>query len=286
MLRKGHILVISVIAVSFVTVLSIDAQQDYNIPQWVKNNALWWGQGDISDADFISGINFLIDQKVLQVSTTEDDGWKAEADKLYRENQRLQEVADQHYDWYVEAFDLNQEYLQYINELEKKNAELYDAYSYYYSLSTGSSAGNSQYQQPPSTKSTSQPPPTTSSSKNCSGSARCISGSVTKIIDGDTIKVEEESIRFALTSTPELNEYGGQEAKEYLENICPVGSLALVDEDDKQTGGSYGRIIGVIYCNDMNLNEAILDAGLGYLSSGFCSKSEFSTHSWAQRHGC
>jgi len=89
MLRKGHILVILVIAISFVTVLSIEAQQDFNIPQWVKNNALWWGQGDISDADFISGMKFLIDQKVLQVSTTEDDEWKAEAGKLYKENQQL-----------------------------------------------------------------------------------------------------------------------------------------------------------------------------------------------------
>ncbi len=89
MLRKGHILGILVITISFVTVLSIEAQQDFNIPQWVKNNALWWGQGDISDADFISGMKFLIDQKVLQVSTTEDDEWEVEASKLYKENQRL-----------------------------------------------------------------------------------------------------------------------------------------------------------------------------------------------------
>jgi len=96
MLRKGRILAISVIIVSFATFLSIDAQQDYNIPQWVKNNALWWGEGVITDADFISGINFLIDQKILRVSTSQDDsGWKAEADKLYKENQELKnEIAD------------------------------------------------------------------------------------------------------------------------------------------------------------------------------------------------
>ena len=87
MLRKGHILGILVITISFVTVLSIEAQQDFNIPQWVKNNALWWGQGDISDADFISGMKFLIDQKILQVSTTEDDEFEVETSKLFRENQ-------------------------------------------------------------------------------------------------------------------------------------------------------------------------------------------------------
>ena len=95
MLRKGHILVISVIVVSFVTVLSIDAQQDYNIPQWVKLNALWWGQGNISDADFISAINFLIDKKILKVSTTQDDDWKIKTNQLYKENQQLKkEISD------------------------------------------------------------------------------------------------------------------------------------------------------------------------------------------------
>ena len=43
MLRKGHILAILVIGFSATTVLSLQAQEDLNIPQWVKNNALWWG---------------------------------------------------------------------------------------------------------------------------------------------------------------------------------------------------------------------------------------------------
>jgi micrococcal nuclease len=125
---------------------------------------------------------------------------------------------------------------------------------------------------------------------DCSGNARCISGSVTQIVDGDTINVERASImyaiRFALTSTPELNEFGGQEAKKFLEQICPRGSQVLVDEDDGQTEGSYGRIVGVVYCNDMNLNQEILDADLGDISVNFCLKSEFSSYSWAQKHGC
>ncbi len=138
---------------------------------------------------------------------------------------------------------------------------------------------------PPKQAETPSPSPV-EQSNDCSGSARCFTGIVTQVIDGDTIKVEGQSIRFALTSTPELNEFGGVEAKNFIEEICFVGSSALVDEDDGQTEGSYGRIIAVIYCNGFNLNEAILDADLGILSSGFCSSSEFSTHGWAQRYGC
>ncbi len=93
MLGKGHILVILVIGISITTVLSIQAQQDSNIPQWVKNTALWWGQGDISDADYISGIEFLIDQKILRVSTSKDsrDMQDLENDfiRSTKENQRL-----------------------------------------------------------------------------------------------------------------------------------------------------------------------------------------------------
>ena len=126
----------------------------------------------------------------------------------------------------------------------------------------------------------------TVTTQSCSGSAKCISGTVTRVVDGDTIHVDGQSIRFALASTPELNEYGGIEAKQFVEQICPVGSKALADEDDGQTEGSYGRIIAVIYCNGINLNEAVLENELGYLDSGFCYKSEFSSQSWAQNYGC
>ena len=121
---------------------------------------------------------------------------------------------------------------------------------------------------------------------DCSGTARCFTGTVTDIIDGDTIRVGAQSIRFALASTPEPNEFGGLDAKQFVEQICPVGSDALVDEDDKQTEGSYGRIVAVIYCNGVNLNEAVIEEGHGYLDSVFCDRSEFATHAWAQRNGC
>lgn len=120
----------------------------------------------------------------------------------------------------------------------------------------------------------------------CSGTARCFTGTVNQVIDGDTIKVDGQSIRFALASTPELTQVGGMDARSFIADICPVGSEAFVDEDDLQTEGSYGRIIGVIHCNGVNLNKAVLDEGLGYLSSGFCSSSEFATQSWAQKYGC
>ncbi|MGI0056903.1 MAG: thermonuclease family protein [Nitrosarchaeum sp.] len=38
------------------------------IPDWIRNNALWWSDGQISDGEFISGIQFLINEKIIQIS--------------------------------------------------------------------------------------------------------------------------------------------------------------------------------------------------------------------------
>jgi len=123
-------------------------------------------------------------------------------------------------------------------------------------------------------------------SQNCTGNARCIEGFVTKIVDGDTIHVDGQSIRFALASAPELSGYGGVDSRSFIQTICPVGSSVIVDEDDGYPEGSYDRIVGVIYCNGMNLNEELLDANLGYLADRFCDSSEFAGESWAIKHGC
>jgi len=131
-----------------------------------------------------------------------------------------------------------------------------------------------------------QTEPTQSLSQDCSGTARCITGTVTKIVDGDTIHVDGESVRFALASAPELSGYGGVESRNFIQTICPIGSDVIVDEDDGQTGESFGRMIGVIYCNGMNLNAELLDADLGYLENRFCDSSEFASDPWAQKHGC
>ena len=127
---------------------------------------------------------------------------------------------------------------------------------------------------------------TENANPSCSGTAQCISGTVTRVIDGDTLEVNGQSIRFALSSAPEMDTDKGVLTKDFVEKLCPTGSQALVDEDDKQTQGSYGRILGIVYCNGVNLNEAILESGYGWISTSFCSKSEFANHDWAKKHGC
>ena len=40
------------------------------IPQWVKSNAEWWAEGQIPDSDFVSGIQYLINQGIMKIPET------------------------------------------------------------------------------------------------------------------------------------------------------------------------------------------------------------------------
>jgi hypothetical protein len=42
-----------------------------SVPEWVKNNAKWWSMDAISNSEFIDGIEDLIDQGIIQISSTE-----------------------------------------------------------------------------------------------------------------------------------------------------------------------------------------------------------------------
>ncbi len=44
--------------------VNADAQ---TVPEWVKNNALWYGQGEISEQEFLNAMKFLIEQGVLVI---------------------------------------------------------------------------------------------------------------------------------------------------------------------------------------------------------------------------
>ena len=40
------------------------------VPTWVKNNASWWANDVITDSDFISAIQYLISQGIIQIDSS------------------------------------------------------------------------------------------------------------------------------------------------------------------------------------------------------------------------
>lgn len=89
-------------------------------------------------------------------------------------------------------------------------------------------------------------------------------------------------------NTPETNQDGYLQAKQFVATNCGIGTRAMVDEDDGQKAGSYGRMIGLVFCErlDSSLNKAILTSGNAEVLEQFCGSSEFSTKDWAQQYGC
>jgi len=47
-------------------VISVD---DFTIPSWIKNNAGWWADGTIDDDSFVQGIQYLIENNILDVTS-------------------------------------------------------------------------------------------------------------------------------------------------------------------------------------------------------------------------
>ena len=48
-----------------------EAQEDYTIPSWIKNNAGWWAEDQIDDSSFLQAIEYLIENGIIVVSVTE-----------------------------------------------------------------------------------------------------------------------------------------------------------------------------------------------------------------------
>ena len=75
-------------------------------------------------------------------------------------------------------------------------------------------------------------------------------GQITRVIDGDTLIIDQTTIRLSLVNSPERGEPGYQEAKDFASTVCPVGSNAEFIEDTWQPTDKYGRSLGLVYCND------------------------------------
>ena len=44
-----------------------DSTNTQQVPEWIKNNAKWWSDGQIGDSDFTSGIQFMIKEKIINI---------------------------------------------------------------------------------------------------------------------------------------------------------------------------------------------------------------------------
>ncbi len=87
---------------------------------------------------------------------------------------------------------------------------------------------------------------------------------VTEVIDGDTFQINNgETIRLLCVDTPEKNQEGYEEAREFLESMI-LGREVILNSSvtDKDI---YNRSLRYVYVNDSFVNKMILNQGYGEL---------------------
>lgn len=93
---------------------------------------------------------------------------------------------------------------------------------------------------------------------------------VIRVVDGDTVWLNVDlgcdtyhrlSIRLYGINCPELHTPEGQVARDFVLNILPPGKqLTLQTVKDKRE--KYGRYLGVLLVNEINLNQKLVELGL------------------------
>jgi hypothetical protein len=41
------------------------ALENAKIPSWYKTNGIWWSEKKISDSEFVNGLQYLLDRKII-----------------------------------------------------------------------------------------------------------------------------------------------------------------------------------------------------------------------------
>ena len=185
--------------------------EESTIPSWIKQTAVFWGNGQISDAEFITALQYLIQVGILIVPIS---------DVIQESNVVVQENIPTDVIIHPDA----------------------------------------------------------------------IQGTITRIIDGDTLVFNGDTYRLSLIDTPERGENGYSEATNALKSLCPPGSTAYVENNSIQGVDKYDRYIGVFWCEgnnyDTTAGEYLFDNGLlKKFYTGFCNDTESATAQWAEESG-
>ena len=98
----------------------------------------------------------------------------------------------------------------------------------------------------------------------------CYNAFVTKVYDGDTITcnialgfgiiMNKQKIRLFGVNTPEVrgeSRSEGLKVRDYVRNLILNKNIKLYTLKDKS--GKYGRLLGIIYINDLCLNSNLLE---------------------------
>jgi endonuclease YncB( thermonuclease family) len=105
-------------------------------------------------------------------------------------------------------------------------------------------------------------------------SSTTFTGKVVNVADGDTITVltvgnQSVKVRLAGIDCPEGGQAFGNKAKQFLAAKVAGKRVRIVPESTDR----YGRTIGMVFLNGLNVNEQIIANGYGWVYRQYCTAS-------------
>jgi micrococcal nuclease len=113
---------------------------------------------------------------------------------------------------------------------------------------------------------------------------------VTKVVDGDTIDVDidlgfdisfSSRVRLAGIDTPESRTKDlyekklGLESKEWLKKALEHGKTVVIKTEKINSTEKFGRVLGWLFVDDVNLNLAMIDQGYAWSYMGNTKVKDF-----------
>jgi micrococcal nuclease len=113
---------------------------------------------------------------------------------------------------------------------------------------------------------------------------------VLKVVDGDTIDVDidlgfnisyTQRVRLAGIDTPESRTKDlyekklGMESKEWLKNALSHAKTIIIKTEKPDSSEKYGRILGWLFVDDVNLNNVMIDQGYAWNYMGDTKIKDF-----------
>ncbi len=105
------IIAIAFVLITGISITTISAQSSDGIPSWIKNTALWWGQDQISDDDFLGAMQFLIKEGILVIPSEEIET----QEKIDTSQLAVEELKEQAISWNYKDIVRNEE--RYIGKI-------------------------------------------------------------------------------------------------------------------------------------------------------------------------
>ena len=85
-----------------------------------------------------------------------------------------------------------------------------------------------------------------------------------RVVDGDTLIIavdsHKERVRLWGIDAPEMSQSFGKQARDFLHARCAGARVAIV----RKGKDKYRRILGIVFCNGENMNEALVQSGFAW----------------------